>query len=248
MSLWSMIRGDINCVFQRDPAARSIFEVLTIYPGVHAIFMHRLAHFFWKSGWRYLPRLISFFTRLVTNIDIHPAATIGERFFIDHGSGVVIGETAVVGDDVTLYHGVTLGGISWSKGKRHPTICDNVIVGSGAKLLGPITIGSNSRVGANSVVIDNVPSASTVVGIPGRIIRDKCVLPLDSRGLNFEDHRISDPVAEALCMLTIRVAKLEQQANKCEHEAEGSELHGEYVTTTNVPAPKIKKSKPEHST
>lgn len=213
MSIVSMIREDVACVFKRDPAARSTLEILTTYPGVHAIVMHRMSHGLWTRGWRYLPRLMSFLTRFATNIDIHPGATIGHRFFIDHGAGVVIGETAEVGDDVTLYHGVTLGGTSWNKGKRHPTLRDNVVVGSGAKLLGPITIGCNARIGANSVVVNHVPSASTVVGIPGRIVREKRNAPLDPRGIDLDHHLIPDPVAEALSTLLNRVAKLEQALN-----------------------------------
>lgn len=213
MSIFSMIREDVACVFKRDPAARSTLEILTTYPGVHAIVMHRMSHALWRRGWRYLPRLMSFLTRFATNIDIHPGATIGHRFFIDHGAGVVIGETAEVGDDVTLYHGVTLGGTSWNKGKRHPTLRDNVVVGSGAKLLGPITIGCNARIGANSVVVNHVPSASTVVGIPGRVVREKRNVPLDPRGIDLDHHLIPDPVAEALNTLLNRVTKLEQLLN-----------------------------------
>ncbi|MCU7958652.1 MAG: serine O-acetyltransferase, partial [gamma proteobacterium symbiont of Bathyaustriella thionipta] len=148
-----LIRGDIDCVFQRDPAARTRWEVITTYPGVHAILLYRISNALWRRNWRYFPRLLSYIARIWTSIDIHPGATIGQRFFIDHGAGVVIGETAEVGDDVTLYHGVTLGGVSWNKGKRHPTLGDGVVVGAGAKILGPIEIGKGARVGANSVVI-----------------------------------------------------------------------------------------------
>ncbi|MBP8267365.1 MAG: serine O-acetyltransferase, partial [Zoogloea sp.] len=150
--LWATLKEDLACVFQRDPAARSTLEVLTTYPGVHAILTHRLSHRLWQSGWRFMARFLSFLGRTLTNVDIHPGATIGRRFFIDHGAGVVIGETAEVGDDVTLYHGVTLGGTSWNKGKRHPTLVDGVVVGAGSKILGPISIGERVRVGANSVV------------------------------------------------------------------------------------------------
>ena len=148
--LLRLLREDVSCVFQRDPAARSRFEVLTTYPGVHAILMQRIAHRLWNWRLRYLARLMSWFARFLTNIDIHPGATIGRRFFIDHGAGVVIGETAEIGDDVTLYHGVTLGGTTWNKGKRHPTLGDGVVVGAGAKILGAITLGAQVRVGANS--------------------------------------------------------------------------------------------------
>ncbi|HET6788220.1 MAG TPA: serine O-acetyltransferase, partial [Aquabacterium sp.] len=164
LSWWALLREDVACVLERDPAARTRFEVWTIYPGVQAVALYRLAHALWLGGWRYLPRWLSFMARGFTNVDIHPGARIGRRFFIDHGAGVVIGETAEIGHDVTLYHGVTLGGTTWSPGKRHPTLGDGVIVGAGAKILGPITLGARVRVAANSVVIDNVPDAATVVG------------------------------------------------------------------------------------
>lgn len=211
MALWSLIREDVRCVFDRDPAARSTIEVVTTYPGVHALISHRMAHALWRRGWRYPPRLMSYIARFLTNIDIHPGASIGRRFFIDHGAGVVIGETAEVGDDVTIYHGVTLGGVSWNKGKRHPTVRDNVVIGSGAKLLGPITIGCNARIGANSVVIDHIPSASTVVGIPGRIVRSKRAKPIDPRGIDLDHHLVPDPVADAIGVLMSRVARLEKE-------------------------------------
>jgi serine O-acetyltransferase len=164
------IREDIGCVFGRDPAARNAFEVLTTYPGLHAVLMHRLCHRFWRAGFKWLARLLSNVARLFTGIEIHPGAQIGRRFFIDHGMGVVIGETAVVGDDCTLYHGVTLGGTSWQKGKRHPTLGNDVVVGAGAKVLGPILIGDGARIGSNAVVVKPVPAGGTVVGVPGRVI------------------------------------------------------------------------------
>jgi serine O-acetyltransferase len=164
------IRADIRCVFDRDPAARNTFEVLTTYPGLHALMHYRVAHWCWTHGLKYLGRLISFISRWFTGIEIHPGATIGTGFFIDHGMGVVIGETAEIGNNVTLYHGVTLGGTSWSKGKRHPTLKDGVVIGAGAKVLGPIEIGENGRVGSNAVVTKSVPAGATAVGIPGRII------------------------------------------------------------------------------
>lgn len=171
--LFALIREDVACVPQRDPAARSSLEVVLFYPGVHALIWHRIANRLWRSGRKFSARGLSWFARLVTNIDIHPGATIGERFFIDHGAGVVVGETAVIGDDVTMYHGVTLGGTSWSPGKRHPTLEDGVLIGAGAKILGPITVGPRARIGANSVVIEDVPPEMTVVGIPGRIVREQ---------------------------------------------------------------------------
>ena len=167
--LW-LIREDIGCVRQRDPAARGQFETLLTYPGIHALIWYRVANRLWLSGWRFPARLLSWFGRFVSNVDIHPGARIGHRFFIDHGACVVIGETAEIGDDVTLYHGVTLGGTSWYPGKRHPTLEDGVVVGAGAKILGPITVGAGARVGANSVVIESTPPDVTVVGIPARVL------------------------------------------------------------------------------
>ena len=164
------IREDIKSVFRRDPAARNTFEVLTCYPGLHALWFHRIAHALWVRGFNWLGRFVSNMSRWFTGIEIHPGATIGRRFFIDHGMGVVIGETAVIGDDVTLYQGVTLGGTSWNKGKRHPTLGNGVVVGAGAKVLGPFEVGENAKVGSNAVVTKPVPAGATVVGIPGRVI------------------------------------------------------------------------------
>ncbi len=168
--MFERLKEEINCVFDRDPAARNVFEVCTTYPGLHAIFIHRVSHWLWLRSWKWLARALSTFARWVTGIEIHPGAKIGRRFFIDHGMGVVIGETAEVGDDVTLYHGVTLGGTTWNKGKRHPTLADGVVVGAGAKVLGPILVGRNARIGSNAVVTKEVPEGATAVGIPGRII------------------------------------------------------------------------------
>jgi len=169
--LFERLKEDIQCVFQRDPAARTRFEVLTNYPGLHALQLYRLSHALWKNNWKWTARTLSTITRWLTGIEIHPGAQIGRRFFIDHGMGVVIGETAEIGNDCTLYHGVTLGGTSWQKGKRHPTLGNEVIVGAGAKILGPITIGHGARVGSNAVVMKSVPPGATVVGIPARIVR-----------------------------------------------------------------------------
>ena len=168
--MFERVREDIQSVFHRDPAARNAFEVLTCYPGLHAVWLHRLAHALWGRGWKWLARLVSSFGRWLTGIEIHPGARIGRRFFIDHGMGIVIGETAEIGNDVTLYQGVTLGGTSWNKGKRHPTLADGVVVGAGAKVLGPFTVGAGAKVGSNAVVTKEVPPGATVVGIPGRII------------------------------------------------------------------------------
>ncbi len=164
------LREDIRAVFDRDPAARTFWEVLTCYPGIHALFMYRLAHWLWGHRLRWLARFVAHLARFFTGIEIHPGATIGRRFFIDHGMGVVIGETATIGDDVTIYHGVTLGGTSWNKGKRHPTLEDGVVVGAGAKVLGPITIAAGARVGSNAVVTKAVPAGATAVGNPARVV------------------------------------------------------------------------------
>ena len=171
--MFRRIRDDIRSVFGRDPAARTTLEVLLAYPGLHAVWSHRIAHRLWRWRLKLLARLLSQLTRWLTGIEIHPGATIGNRFFIDHGMGVVIGETAEIGDDCMLYHGVTLGGTSWKKKKRHPTLGKGVVVGAGAKILGPIVIGDNARVGCNAVVVNDVPAGATVVGIPGRIVTPK---------------------------------------------------------------------------
>lgn len=169
--MFQRLREDINSVFDRDPAARNFLEVLTNYPGLHALLLHRCGHWLWKKNLKWLARTLSTFSRWLTGIEIHPGATIGRRFFIDHGMGVVIGETALVGDNVTLYQGVTLGGTSWNKGKRHPTLEDGVIVGAGAKILGPFTVGAGAKIGSNAVVTKEVPPGATVVGIPGKIVK-----------------------------------------------------------------------------
>lgn len=168
--MFNRLREDIACVFDRDPAARSTWEVLTCYPGLHALTLHRWSHWLWGLGLRWLARASSHFTRWVTGIEIHPGASVGRRVFIDHGMGVVIGETAEIGDDCTLYHGVTLGGTSWSKGKRHPTLDKGVVIGAGAKVLGPIRVGEGAKVGSNAVVVRDVPPGATAVGIPARIV------------------------------------------------------------------------------
>lgn len=169
--MFSRLREDIACIYERDPAARHLLEVLFTYPGLHAVIWHRLAHRLWGWGLHWIARVISALARWLTGIEIHPGAVIGRRFFIDHGMGVVIGETAVIGDDCTIYHGVTLGGTSWKKGKRHPTLMDNVVIGAGAKVLGPIDIGNGARIGSNAVIVKSVPDATTVVGVPGRVVQ-----------------------------------------------------------------------------
>ncbi len=169
--MFARLREDIACVFARDPAARNAFEVLTTYPGIHAVQFHRASHWLWGRGCKWLARVLSNLARWLTGIEIHPGAVLGRRFFIDHGMGVVIGETAEIGDDCTLYHGVTLGGVSWQQGKRHPTLGNDVVVGAGAKVLGPIQVGNGARIGSNAVVVKDVPSEATVVGIPGRVVK-----------------------------------------------------------------------------
>ena len=168
--MFKNIKEDIDSVFARDPAARTTFEVVTCYPGLHARIFHRMAHSLWRADFKWLARFLSHIGRALTGIEIHPGATIGRRFFIDHGMGVVIGETAEIGDDVTLYHGVTLGGTSWKEGKRHPTLGNGVVVGAGAKILGPITIGDGAKIGSNAVVVKDVPAGATAAGIPARIL------------------------------------------------------------------------------
>lgn len=207
--LFALLREDVRCVFGRDPAARTAWEVLTTYPGVHAVMAHRVAHALWRRGWRYPARLVSFIARVFSNVDIHPGARIGRRFFIDHGAGVVVGETAEIGDDVTLYHGVTLGGTTWNPGKRHPTLGDHVVVGAGAKILGAITIGSRVRVGANSVVVKNVPADRTVVGIPARVVRRDAPILTPTDELNLDHHLLPDPVGHTLNCLLDRIKALE---------------------------------------
>lgn len=204
---WTLVRGDVACVLSRDPAARNRLEVWTIYPGVQAVALYRLAHALWQRGWRFGPRFISYLARWLTNVDIHPGARIGERFFIDHGAGVVIGETAEIGDDVTLYHGVTLGGTTWNPGKRHPTLGSGVVVGAGAKILGPITVGDGARVAANSVVIEPVPPGATVVGIPGRVVAPR---RRTTHGFDLDHHLIPDPVGKAIACVLDRLAQLDR--------------------------------------
>jgi serine O-acetyltransferase len=206
------LKKDIGAVFERDPAAKTMLEVLLCYPGLHALIFHRLAHALHKRGLILLPRLVSHFSRWLTGIEIHPGAKIGDGFFIDHGMGVVIGETAEVGNNVTIYHGVSLGGTGKEKGKRHPTLRDNVVVGTGAKLLGPIEIGEYARIGAGSVVLNNVPSHTTVVGVPGRVvIYDGARVP--SVDLNHEN--LPDPVAEMLYCLQQQIDDLRFQQERC---------------------------------
>ncbi len=203
--MFKQIREDIQSVFHRDPAARNTLEVILTYPGLHALLLHRLAHYLWNNHWKLLARIISSFSRWWTGIEIHPGATIGRRFFIDHGMGVVIGETAEIGDDVTLYHSVTLGGTSWNKGKRHPTIRNGVVIGAGAKVLGPIEVGENARIGSNSVVTKPVPAGATAIGLPARVLKQSTIDAEQRKELaekmGFDAYGVSDmpdPVLQAL--------------------------------------------------
>lgn len=194
--MFKSIREDISSVFDRDPAARNTFEVLTCYPGLHARILHRMSNALWRANLKWMARFLSHIARWLTGIEIHPGATIGRRFFIDHGMGVVIGETAEIGDDVTMYHGVTLGGTSWKEGKRHPTLGNGVVVGAGAKILGPIHIGDNAKIGSNAVVVKDVPAGATAAGIPARILDDA------KKAAGFNPYAVgndqNDPVSKAI--------------------------------------------------
>jgi serine O-acetyltransferase len=210
--MFNTIRDDIHCVLERDPAARHWLEILLCYPGLHAIWAHRLSHRLWKMRLRLLARWLSQVLRGITGIEIHPGATIGRNLFIDHGMGVVIGETAEVGDSVTIYHGVTLGGTSLQKTKRHPTIEDHVVIGAGAKVLGAITVGAHSRIGANAVVVKSTPPNAVVVGVPGQVVvKDTAPIPGEKEDL--EHGRLPDTITETLTALIAHVESLEQRVN-----------------------------------
>jgi len=210
------LKEDLSIVFERDPAARSYLEILTTYPGVHAILFHRIAHRVWKIKLFWLGRLISHISRFLTGIEIHPGAIIGSRFFIDHGMGVVIGETSVIGDDCTIYHGVTLGGTSWKQGKRHPTLENKVVVGAGAKILGPITICSGAKIGSNAVVIKDIPKNVVAVGIPARIVQDT-----ENKANAFRPYAVgkdeADPMIKSIQSLIKQVNKQEKMITDLEN-------------------------------
>lgn len=208
MGILKTLKEEIDTVFERDPAAKSKMEVIFCYPGFHAILFYRTAHWLWVRKFYFLGRFTSHLGRFFTGIEIHPGATIGKRFFIDHGMGVVIGETAEIGNDVTLYHGVTLGGVSLEKVKRHPTIEDNVVVGSGAKVLGPFTVKKGAKIGSNSVVVKEVPEDATVVGIPGKIVKGA-----DDRK-SFDHNKLPDPVARAITDMATRMCYMEAEINE----------------------------------
>ena len=206
---------DIRSVFDRDPAARNMFEIITCYSGVQAVIIYRLTHLLWGYKLYWLARFISTFARLITGIEIHPGAIIGRRFFIDHGMGVVIGETSEIGDDCMIYHGVTLGGTSWDKEKRHPTLMDGVIIGAGAKILGPVTLGKNVRVGSNSVVVRSIDDNETVVGIPGRVVRKKSseIDTFDSYAAS-SSGTTNDPTLQAVNSIIERLAEMDEKMAK----------------------------------
>jgi len=214
--MFSGLREDIRTIFKRDPAARNVAEILFSYPGFHAVIIHRIAYMLWLSRMYFLGRLASHIGRFLTGIEIHPGAKIGRAFFIDHGMGVVIGETAEVGDNVTLYHGVTLGGTTWQKGKRHPTIGSNVVIGAGAKVLGPVHIGANTRIGANSVVLNDIPPNSIVVGIPGKVV----FRVEGERRIALDKEFMPDPQGRAIASLLERVGELESRLNRIEEAEE----------------------------
>jgi serine O-acetyltransferase len=226
------VREDVAAVFESDPAARSYLEVVVLYPGLHAVWAHHLSHWLWRHHMRFMARFVSQVARLFTGIEIHPGAEIGRRLFIDHGMGTVIGETAIVGDDVTLYQGVTLGGTGKEKGKRHPTVGNNVSIGSGAKLLGNITIGDNCRVGAGSVVLRSVPANSTIVGVPGHIVlRDgKRVVITDPKD-------IRDPLSDVIIKLAGELHDLREKFQQHSHQALGAEP--DVTIDEGTPAPNI---------
>ena len=211
--MFKTIHDDVQSVLGRDPAARNVLEIVLCYPGLHAVWGHRISHKLWKSGFRLIARWLSQVMRSVTGIEIHPGATIGQNFFIDHGMGVVIGETAEVGDNVTLYHGVTLGGTSLHKTKRHPTIENHVVIGAGAKVLGAITIGANSRIGANAVVVRSAPRDSVIVGVPGQVVVRDHPLHIGEEKADLEHGNLPDTISETLAALIAHVESLEKRVN-----------------------------------
>ena len=208
--IYAQLKNELKVVFERDPAVRSVFEIVFCYPGFHAMVFYRLSHWLWCHSLKFIARFVSHLGRFLTGIEIHPGAVIGKGFFIDHGMGVVIGETAEIGDNCTIYHGVTLGGTSWAKEKRHPTLRNNVIIGSGAKILGPFTVGDNSKIGSNSVVVKEVPANATVVGIPGRV-----VISAEKRtGIDLHHDKLPDPVATTVSGLFAKINQLEKDIER----------------------------------
>jgi serine O-acetyltransferase len=235
--MFRRIREDIQCVFERDPAARSVWEVLTCYPGFHALTLHRVSHRLWRWKLRWLARLASHVTRFLTGIEIHPGAVIGRRVFIDHGMGVVIGETAEIGDGCTLYHGVTLGGVSWNKGKRHPTLGRGVVVGAGAKILGPFVVGDGAKIGSNSVVVKPVPAGATVVGIPARVVEhsaenaEAALMAFDAYAVSAD---LDDPLNKVLLTLGSRTDNLDGRLEEILRRLDGLEAGREATQPKRV--------------
>lgn len=239
--MFERIKEDISCVFDRDPAARNWLEVVTTYPGLHALQAHRFAHWLWLLGLKWLARVVSALARWLTGVEIHPGAKIGRRFFIDHGMGIVIGETAEIGDDCTIYHGVTLGGVSWEGGKRHPTLEDNVVVGAGAKVLGPIIIGQGARIGSNAVVVRAVPPEATVVGVPGRIVK-RAEVSVDPRRqaiankMGFDAYGATqdmpDPVAKAINGMLDHIHAMDE---RLEHMCKAMKSMGVEINDAKLP-------------
>ncbi len=222
--MFEVLKREIQVVFERDPAARSVAEVIFCYPGFHAIIYHKLAHFLYKKEWFFLARLVSHFSRFLTGIEIHPGATIGKGFFIDHGSGIVIGETTEIGDNVTLYQGVTLGGSGKEKGKRHPTIGNNVTISAGAKVLGSFNVGDHAKIGGGSVVIKAVPPGCTVIGVPGRIVaRDGAKVENRDNEVDLDHNVLPDPVADMLSAMQSRIDELEKKLELFPKEASEDE-------------------------
>jgi len=218
--MFDIIKREIQVVFERDPAARSVAEIIFLYPGFHAILNHRVAHFLYQKKIYFLARAVSHFSRFITGIEIHPGATIGKGLFIDHGSGIVIGETAEIGDNVTLYQGVTLGGSGKEKGKRHPTIGNNVTISAGAKILGSFTVGDYAKIGGGSVVVKEVPPFCTVVGVPGRVVaRNGVKVADDFSGVDLDHNQLPDPIADALAALQEKIEHLEEKIISMEKES-----------------------------
>ncbi len=213
--MFSNIKADIKAVMERDPAARSKLEVFLLYSGFHAVTRHRIAHFYYRHGLLFLARLVSQYNKLVTGVEIHPAAKIGPGFFIDHGTGVVIGETAEIGENCTIYQGATLGGTGKDVGKRHPTIGNNVMIGAGAKVLGPFTVGDNSKIAANAVVLDAVPPDSTAVGVPARIAKRNGVRTPSS---DLDQIHIPDPIAQELCAMRIQLERMKKELDEIKNK------------------------------
>lgn len=242
--MFAKIREDIYSVFDRDPAARGVLEIIFCYPGLHAVWFYRVAHWFWIHELYFFGRFTSHIGRFLTGIEIHPGAKIGEKFFIDHGMGVVIGETAEIGNNVTLYHGVTLGGVTWDKVKRHPTIDDNVVIGSGAKVLGPFTVGKDSKVGSNSVVVKEVPENSSVVGIPGRVVMQQ-EQKVEKARPDLEHGKMPDPEAKAISCLFDQIRALEKKVEDLTGRLEKAESKpAAKRTTAKTTASKAKAKAP----